>query len=175
MYENVPLGEELIGVSFRSVRTNQLRQRPPFADMLTLTGWARHPFKAKNLGMTARKTALAVLVVEDEWAVRFTISLYLREVGCLVHEAASGEVAMALLQGGDCIDVVFTDLRLGGKLNGWDVGEAARAVRTHVAVIYTSGHTIEPQRPVEGSIFLKKPYDPDAVIDACRTLCAVGT
>lgn len=122
--------------------------------------------------MTEETSALAVLVVEDEWAVRVTISMYLREEGCRVYEASSGERAVDLLQNGDVIDVVFTDLRLGGRLDGWDVAEAARAVRAEVAVIYTSGYAIAPHRPVKGSVFLWKPYDPAAVMDACKTLCS---
>lgn len=165
--------EEPIGLGFRSGYTNQLRQRPRLADPLISTGFGTGiPSKAKNMGMTARTSGPAVLVVEDEWAVRVTISMYLHEAGCRVYEAASGEVAVDVLQNADVIDVVFTDLRLGGRLNGWDVGEAARANRVQVAVIYTSGHPIEPQRPVEGSVFLGKPYDPAAVMDACKTLCS---
>ena len=66
------------------------------------------------------------------------------------------------------VDVVFTDIRLQGDLNGWDVGEAARATHGNIPVIYTSGHSITPPRQVEGSLFFSKPYDPAAILDACR-------
>ena len=52
------------------------------------------------------------------------------------------------------------------------VGEAAREARGGaIAVVYTSGHSIDPPRQVKGSIFLKKPYEPDEVVKACHALC----
>jgi hypothetical protein len=76
-----------------------------------------------------------------------------------------------LLRNGDAIDVVFTDIRLKGRLNGWDVGEAARAARADIAVVYTSGQPVEPPRQVKGSVFIKKPYGPDEVTQVCHGLC----
>jgi CheY-like chemotaxis protein len=111
---------------------------------------------------------LAVLVVEDESLLRDVIAMYLRDEGCRVIEANSGETAVDLLRCGEAIDVVFTDIRLQGDLNGWDVGEAARAARHGIPVIYTSGYSILPPRQVEGSLFFSKPYDPAAILDACR-------
>jgi CheY-like chemotaxis protein len=114
---------------------------------------------------------LVVLVVEDEALVRNVIVEYLRETGCLVLEAQSGEQAIAMLHANGPIDVVFTDIRLGSELNGWDVAEACRALRADVAVIYTSGHSIQPARNVPRSLFLDKPYRPEQVFNACRSLC----
>ena len=68
------------------------------------------------------------------------------------------------------IDVVFTDIRLTGDVNGWDIGEAARAVRGDIPVIYASGYSIAPPRQVSGSLFFSKPDDPEAVLKACRAL-----
>jgi CheY-like chemotaxis protein len=57
------------------------------------------------------------------------IARFLESEGCAVLEAANGEEAVAYLENGHMIDVVFTDIRLGLGLNGWDVGEAFRAER----------------------------------------------
>ena len=68
-----------------------------------------------------------VLVVEDEPLVRMTIVDYLIDNGCTVLEAGSGEEAMSFINGPDQeLDVVFTDIRLGSTLNGWDVAEIFR-------------------------------------------------
>jgi CheY-like chemotaxis protein len=117
---------------------------------------------------------LVVLVVEDESLIRENIVGYLTDAGFQVLEAPSGEQAIQLLDAYHPIDVVFTDIRLGGSLSGWDVGEACRAVRSDIPVIYTSGQVIEPARNVPGSLFLNKPYRPEQVLEACQSLCKTG-
>jgi CheY-like chemotaxis protein len=71
---------------------------------------------------------------------------HLRDAGWNVIEAESGEDALTCLDNGEEIDVVFTDIRLKGNLNGWDVGEASRRSVADLPVIYASGETIQPQR-----------------------------
>jgi CheY-like chemotaxis protein len=116
------------------------------------------------------QSRLTILLVEDEFLVRMTIAEFLRASDCEVIEAASGEAAVEVLQERDGIDVVFTDVRLGGELNGWDVGEVSRATHPAIPVIYTSGAVIVPERPVEGSVFFEKPYEPNVVLSACQRL-----
>lgn len=100
-----------------------------------------------------------VLVVEDESLLRMTVVDYLSDSGCTVLEAGSGEEAVALIDGQDQrLDVVFTDIRLGGSLNGWDVAEILREHFPDVRVVYASGYSIEPRRDVMGSKFFNKPY-----------------
>jgi CheY-like chemotaxis protein len=112
-----------------------------------------------------------ILVVEDEWMLRDMVSCHLRASGWGVYEAASGEEALLKLDALE-IDVVFTDIRLNGSLNGWDVGEACRRKMKDFPVIYTTGHTIDPPRNVDGSLFFNKPYDPDQIRVACERLIA---
>lgn len=47
----------------------------------------------------------------------------LREAGYTVVEAPSGEEAIALCKSGMTIDVLFTDISLGGTATGWDVAK----------------------------------------------------
>jgi CheY-like chemotaxis protein len=109
-----------------------------------------------------------VLVVEDESLVRVVIVDYLKENGCEVMEAATGEEAVAPIDGQDqFLDVLFTDIRLGGPLNGWDVAEIFRDRFPEVCVLYASGYSIEPRRDVSGSEFFNKPYRIDDILDAC--------
>jgi two-component system, response regulator PdtaR len=115
--------------------------------------------------------AVVVLVVEDDGIMRIDIADQLRSAGFEVLEAACGEEALELLTNGHVIDVLFTDIRLGGEVNGWDVGEACRAKRPAIGVIYTSGAVIEPPREVKGSRFFAKPYRGPEVVQACSDLC----
>ena len=127
--------------------------------------------QAKILSKANSSYELVVLVVEDEFLIRDNIVGHFREAGCLVLEAQSGEQALALLRQDRVIDVVFTDIRLSGELTGWDVGAACRAMWSDVAVIYASGHSVEPERCVSGSMFFDKPYRPERVLEACQSLC----
>jgi len=118
------------------------------------------------------RAAPTVLVVEDEWLVRHTIVEYLREAGYAVLETESGEGALDFLAHEDDrpIDIVFTDIRLGGALNGWDVAEAFRAKHPQLPVIYASGYAVTPPREVRDSMYFTKPYDPQDILRACRSL-----
>jgi CheY-like chemotaxis protein len=113
-----------------------------------------------------------VLVVEDEFILRDMVAGYLRETGWKVLEAASGEDALAHLDQTPGIDIVFTDIRLNGTLNGWDVGEACRRKISDLPVIYATGYSITPPRKVDGSLFFNKPYAPEQIRRACEELIA---
>jgi len=108
-----------------------------------------------------------ILIVEDDGEVRRLLVSFFRDMGCTVLEAVTGEQAVAYLDRASSIDVVMTDLHLGGDLNGWDVGEAYATVRPDLFVIYGSGAVIEPARPVPGSKFFQKPYSLEALGEAC--------
>jgi CheY-like chemotaxis protein len=126
--------------------------------------------KATQMSDSRNLGGLIVLVVEDEFWIRSTMVAYLQELGCVVYEAETGETAVAFLDQGQPIDIVFTDIRLGGLLNGWDVAEAFRATRADFPIIYTSGYAIKPARPVSGSLYLRKPYQAAEVLNACVQL-----
>jgi CheY-like chemotaxis protein len=111
-----------------------------------------------------------VLIVEDEPLVREVIAVEFEEAGFEVVEAQSGEEAAAAIERGIRIDLVFTDLRLSGVLDGWDVAERARQRNSRMPVIYATGFCQGDERRVPGSVFLTKPYRAAAVLDAAETL-----
>jgi CheY-like chemotaxis protein len=94
---------------------------------------------------------------------------YLSDHGCTVIEASCGEDAVGFIDGPDQqLDVLFTDIRLGGALNGWDVAEIFRDRFPNVRVLYASGYSIEPRRDVVESEFFAKPYRLDDILEACK-------
>ena len=115
---------------------------------------------------------LVVLVVEDEFLVRYNIASSLHEAGYLVVEAGSGEEAIALCNSDTSIDVLLTDVNLGGSASGWDVAECFRVARPDVPVVYTSGKSIDPGRRIPGSVFVTKPYQNEEILDVCQRLTA---
>ena len=114
--------------------------------------------------------ALVVLVVEDEFLVRYEIADRLRDAGYMVVETASGEEAIALCKSDMSIDIVFTDINLVGATSGWDVAESLQKDRPDVPVLYTSGKSPDLRRCVPGSAFVAKPYHHRDILNACRRL-----
>jgi CheY-like chemotaxis protein len=113
--------------------------------------------------------ARTVLVVEDDELVRETIVGELQDQGYVVIEAVTAEEGLEVLEKRP-VGVLFTDIRLPGTIDGWDLAEAARALNPNLAVIYATGYSPEAPRFVPRSIFLRKPYLPSMVIAAIEKL-----
>ena len=113
---------------------------------------------------------VVVLVVEDENFVRLDITSYLEDAGYAVIEARSGEAAVALCNAGTAIDIIITDINLGGSVTGWDVAEHFRTVLPNMPVLYTTGEAIEKRRCVSGSAVVSKPYDNRDILNECQQL-----
>ena len=109
-----------------------------------------------------------VLVVEDEWLLRDSMVQELEGAGYRILEADAAETALDLLQAGYPVDVLVTDIDLGGALSGWDVAEAFRARTEAVTVIYVSGSAGDRSRQVPGSQFIDKPCAGGQVLDAFK-------
>jgi len=113
-----------------------------------------------------------VLVVDDDQLVREPIADYLREVGFDVLEAGDAHEAIDLVDHADHVDLVFTDIRMPGELDG--VG-LARWVRTHrpgLPVLLTSGYcgTWLGDRLEREVRLIQKPYTQDEVLRQIRRL-----
>lgn len=113
---------------------------------------------------------VVVLVVEDDNLVRFDVVSYLEDAGFVVLETSSGEAAISLCNSGTAIDMVITDINLGGAVSGWDVAECFRTVLPNMPVLYTSGEMIDQTRCVFGSAFLTKPYHCSDVLKECQRM-----
>ncbi len=82
-----------------------------------------------------------VLVVEDEWLIRDTVVAVLAQAGFRVLEADQGETALATLQErGPAIDLLFTDIRMPGRLDGLELARRARALLPGLAILVASGN-----------------------------------
>jgi CheY-like chemotaxis protein len=113
---------------------------------------------------------LVVLVVEDDLLVRYDIANCLRDAGHRVIESASGEEAIALCRSATTIDMVSTDINLGGAASGFDVAECFRQERPNIPVLYVSGERIDPAHCVPGSMFVAKPFRHSDILGACLQL-----
>ncbi|HYE00825.1 MAG TPA: response regulator [Alphaproteobacteria bacterium] len=127
--------------------------------------------------MTAAARAAAgrptVLVIEDEALVRDMIVEFLEESGFVVVAAETGEEGLRRLEAGtERVDLVFTDIRLPGAVDGWQLAERARTLRPGIPILYATGYSVEQPRQVPGSRLLAKPYRLDAVLEALQELGA---
>ena len=80
-----------------------------------------------------------VLVVDDQDVVRMTMVEVLTDAGFDVTDAESGDLALRLLQGTGCFDLVVTDIDMPGSADGNVVGREAKRVRPETAVLYVTG------------------------------------
>ena len=115
-----------------------------------------------------RLASPVALVVEDEWLWRQFVADGLAANGFTVLESASGERALEYLY--QAIDVLVTDIRLGGEVSGWAVADEFRMINPGLPVIYLSANPQEGARQVAGSIFLGKPCTIEELLAACRAL-----
>ena len=111
----------------------------------------------------------AILVVEDEALLREIIVSELDDAGFTVHEAASAQEALDVLEH-ERVCLLFTDIRMPGDMDGWDLAEEARRRRPELKVIYASGYSVQAPRLVPNSLYLGKPYRPSEVLSAIEKL-----
>ncbi len=81
-----------------------------------------------------------VLVVDDEPTVRMLVTEVLSDLGYNAVEAPNGVEALRVLQSGQRIDLLVTDIGLPGGLDGRQLSEAARACRADMRVLYITGY-----------------------------------
>jgi CheY-like chemotaxis protein len=104
----------------------------------------------------------SVLLVEDEPMISDLATEALQEQGFEVAAVSTAGEALRRLISGAQIDILFTDVNLPGGMDGGTLARRARELRPNLPVIYTSGRraVIDQLDPVEGSMFVPKPYDP---------------
>ena len=118
----------------------------------------------------AEPTRASVLVVEDEPLILEVVTDELIDAGFDVHQASSGEEAVAVLEAQPALDLLLTDIRLPGGLDGWSVAEHARRRFAALPVIYVTGYSGSPAKQVPGSVLIMKPYRPAAIVKAAQDL-----
>jgi len=112
-----------------------------------------------------------VLVVEDEILIRMMVSESLRHAGCEVVEAASADEALQVLSASNRPDVLVTDVKMPGAVDGLELARRVRKAHPGLKVVITSGHA--PARNADGlaDAFLTKPFD---LAHLVGRVCALG-
>ena len=118
--------------------------------------------------------AIRVLLVEDEGLIRMMVADCLSDEGFHVTEACDGDEAARLLDSAQGFDVLFTDVRMPGALDGIDVALQARRQHPGLPLLIVSGYSdhltarlglLEP-----AAVFLGKPYQLAEALTCLRRL-----
>ncbi|MFH5924818.1 PAS domain-containing hybrid sensor histidine kinase/response regulator [Roseomonas xinghualingensis] len=80
-----------------------------------------------------------VLVVEDETVVRDLVVEVLSDLGCRAIEATDGPSGLRILESGQRIDLLVTDIGLPG-MNGRQLADVARQHRPGLKVLFMTGY-----------------------------------
>jgi DNA-binding response OmpR family regulator len=79
------------------------------------------------------------MIVESEVLVRMTLAEYLRECGYKVVEGIVAEDVWAVLESQATLDIVFSEVRLAGEMDGFALARQLRQTHPQIDVILTSG------------------------------------
>ena len=123
--------------------------------------------------MALARSSPVVLVVEDDAALRELATALLEETELTVVEAESAEQAVAYLRehGGE-VAMVFTDVRLPGRLDGVDLARAVEILWPAARVVVTSGQAGERLAKLpEHATFVAKPWRAlDVLVEAEKAM-----
>jgi CheY-like chemotaxis protein len=114
------------------------------------------------------------LIVDADIVSRHVIADYLRHCGYSVIEAANtDEVYQALQEPTLSIDVILCDVSALGSRSGFELATWVRTHRPELEVRLAAGADVAAQSAAElceTGPHLKRPYEPEAVIDYIKRL-----
>jgi CheY-like chemotaxis protein len=132
---------------------------------------------AAQWGVSVQELPL-VLVIEDDPEIQIVVEDALAEGGFESAIAASGEEAVTLLKGGLLkYRALVTDVKLKGRMDGWEVAKQSREIDPAFPIVYITGAAVGrwASRGVPNSILLEKPFAPAQLVTAVSNLLNMGT
>jgi CheY-like chemotaxis protein len=99
-----------------------------------------------------------VLLVEDDQGVLEVVAAMIEELGYRVLTAQNGPEALSMLERGEPIDLLFTDLVMPHGISGGELAQRARQLRPELKILLGSGYSAR-MSPAAGDLpILGKPY-----------------
>ena len=115
-----------------------------------------------------------ILIVEDDEQVRILAEGILQDGGHETISASTVEQALAVLEAGEQIDLLFTDVGLQSDTQaGLTLAQEAIKRKSEVPVLYATGQGLTDGMQamfVERFGFLAKPYTPEQLLTAIENL-----
>jgi signal transduction histidine kinase len=118
----------------------------------------------------------SILIVEDDALVREYVVTQISRLGYATLAASNAAEALAIVNGSERIDLLFTDVIIPGGMNGRQVAIEAVRLRPGLKILYTSGYTenaiVHHGRLDAGVLLLAKPYLSSDLARMIRTALA---
>jgi two-component system cell cycle sensor histidine kinase/response regulator CckA len=116
----------------------------------------------------------AICVVDDDEAIRMRMARAVRSMGYHVIECADGNAALTVAESyGGKLLLLITDVVLPG-VSGVSLARTLRLAHPELPILLVSGYAdvrvAETDDRLRGAIFLKKPFDPEALQATVREL-----
>ena len=166
----------LLASAFKAdVHAGRESRRPWGVRLPTANGYSNEIASPANREQTDLVTHPNILVIEDDVQLQTTIEAALEEEGLEPAIAATGEEAVTLLKS-DSSDyrALVVDIRLLGRIDGWEVARAARRVDPNVPVVYITGAEVDrwEAQGVPRSVLLRKPFASAELVTVIQRLLA---
>jgi signal transduction histidine kinase len=120
-----------------------------------------------------------VLVVEDNIDVRKIVCRLLKDFGCTVIEANSGNAALEILQSDRKIDLMFSDVVMPGGMSGAELVQATRRLRPGIKTLLTTGFAEASLRNqaqfADAGEIITKPYRRQDLARKVRSVLGIGS
>jgi CheY-like chemotaxis protein len=114
-----------------------------------------------------------ILVIEDEYSLQGVVEEALIDGGFETDILSSGEEALTLFKGRlKNYKALVTDVKLKGRMSGWDVARQIREIAPNCPVVYMTGANADEwaSQGVPDSILLQKPFAPAQIVTAVAQL-----
>lgn len=111
----------------------------------------------------------AVLVVEDDADVRYTVTSTFESLAFKVLSAHDGSEAMRILEKEPNVALVFSDVNMPGAMTGIELGHTIRQKWPQIPILLASGYLQENQ-DTNGFELLQKPYRATDLIEMLGVL-----
>jgi len=118
----------------------------------------------------------AILIVEDDALVRKYVVTQIERLGYRTLIAGNASEALAIIDQGEPIDLLFTDVMMQGQTHGRQLAREALSRRPSLKVLYTSGYAkstmVQDGHLDSGALLLAKPYRKVDLAKMIRTALA---
>jgi CheY-like chemotaxis protein len=92
-------------------------------------------------------TEIVLVDDDDDQIIRATVASMLEDFGCTVLMAQNGSEALAILESGTKVDLLFTDVVMSGTISGRQLAERAIEIVPTLKVLFHLGLPRERHRP----------------------------
>lgn len=106
----------------------------------------------------ADDSMLRALAAEDQPLVLELLVAELTDAGFAVTEVSNAARALAVLERDSSFDLLFTDIKMPGDIDGWELGRRARTLIPELRIIYATAYVDDVPTLSERERHLMKPY-----------------